>query len=189
VRVGGHTERRIDARVVAATNRELAREVDAAKFRQDLLFRLNVHVIRVPALRERPADVPLLVQHFLAATAKRFGTRPKTITPAALGLLDAYDWRRNNVRELRNVVERLVIASDGDEIDADVVPREIHEARHAAESDGVSLRAKKDEAERAILLEALERNEWHLTNTARELGLADHASLSKILKRLGIRRP
>ena len=188
VRLGASRPVPVPARVVAATNRELTQEVQAGRFRQDLLFRLEVHVLRVPPLRDRLSDLPELVDHLLATTCERFGMRRKSVTPAALELLAAYEWRRNNVRELRNVVERMVIASDGDAIGAEQVPAEIVEsAPHAA--PGAPARTfleRKAEAERQIIVAALERNDWHITRTAQELGLADHASLLKIMRRHGV---
>jgi len=186
VRVGGEREIAIGARVVAATNRDLDAEVAASRFREDLLFRLNVHVVTVPPLRERTSDVPLLVRHFLGATARRFGQREKRATEEALAALRARDWRRNNVRELRNVVERMVIATDGEAIDADTVPPD--RAATGGTGDRGTLKDQKADSERRIVLEALERNDWHVTRTAAELGLADHAVLSKIMKRHGLRK-
>ncbi|HXS23039.1 MAG TPA: helix-turn-helix domain-containing protein, partial [Gemmatimonadales bacterium] len=105
--------------------------------------------------------------------------------------LMAYDWARNNVRELRNAVERMVISADGDVIGPEHVPSEIVEALppKAAGRDGRSYQALRTEAERQIVIAALERNAWHVTRTAEELGLADHASLLKIMRRLGVQRP
>ena len=105
----------------------------------------------------------------------------------------AYDWKRNNIRELRNVVERMLIATDGDQLTKDAVPAEIrnsHAPRAARRmSDGSrSFEEQKQEAERQIIVQALERNDWHVTKTAKELGLADHASLLKIMRRLGVQR-
>jgi DNA-binding NtrC family response regulator len=105
----------------------------------------------------------------------------------------AYDWRRNNVRELRNAVERMIIAADGDTIGVDEVPAEIRDGAGAAAAPGrgeapTSFQALKAEAERQIIVTALERNDWHITRTARALGLADHASLLKIMRRHGISR-
>src|SRR6185369_12652001 len=116
VRVGATHPIAVPVRVIAATHRELEKDVAAGRFRQDLLFRLAVHVLRVPPLRDRLSDLPELVDHILSATCERFGMRRKTITAEALELLSAYEWKRNNVRELRNVVERMLIAADGDVI-------------------------------------------------------------------------
>jgi two-component system nitrogen regulation response regulator NtrX len=190
-RLGGNRPIRVEARVVAATNRDLDAEVAAGRFRQDLLFRLNAHVLRVPPLRERRSDIPAIADAVLAGICDRFGVRRKRIAPDALDALMAYDWARNNVRELRNAVERMVIAADGDVIGTEHLPAEILEAAPAptAPHDGGSFQALRSEAERRIVIAALERNGWHITRTAEQLGLADHASLLKIMRRLGVERP
>ncbi len=197
-RVGGEKPVAVTARVVAATNRDLDAEAAAGRFREDLLYRLNVHVLRVPPLRDREGDVPLLVRHFLGLTAKRFGQRPKGITDAAVNALAGREWRRNNVRELRNAVERLVLAAPGETIDADVVQGEGGGGAAAAMAAGSAddlfgrtgaLADLKAEAERRLVLRALERNGWHVTRTAEELQLSDHASLSRIMRRHGLKKP
>jgi DNA-binding NtrC family response regulator len=186
-RVGGTRDIAVEARVVAATNRSLADEAESGRFRQDLLFRLNVHVIRVPPLRERLSDLPELTEHLLAALCERLGLPPRRLAPAALEALMAHDWRRNNVRELRNVLERMVIAGDAAVLDLASVPPDLRPG-DAPPPSGASYADQKAEAERRILLTALERNQWHLTRTAKDLGLADHASLLKIMRRHGIER-
>jgi len=192
-RVGGDRAIQVTARVVAATNRDLEREVEAGRFRQDLYYRLNVHTLRVPPLRERLADVPTLVDHLLRSIALHLGVRPKTVAPAALALLAAYDWRKNNVRELRNCLERMMIASDAPVIGAADVPPEIRGKREEAADEAAdetapagTLKALKAHAERQILLSALDTHEWHVTRTAEALGLADHSSLLKIMRRHGL---
>ncbi|HEX2168264.1 MAG TPA: sigma-54 dependent transcriptional regulator [Longimicrobiales bacterium] len=185
-RLGAEKPTPVLARVVAATHRDLESDVESKRFRQDLYFRFNVHILNVPPLRDRPSDVPLLVEHFLGTICERFGMRRKSIDDDALRLLSAYDWARNNVRELRNIIERLVIAAGAGDIEVDHLPPEIAEA--AGDTRSSSLHAKRADAERQIIIDALDRNDGHVTNTARELGLADHASLLKIMRRLGIRR-
>jgi DNA-binding NtrC family response regulator len=188
-RVGGTRSIPVEARVVAATHRDLETEVAEGRFRQDLYYRINVHRIAVPPLRERRSDVPDIARRLAAAICERFGIRPKRIAPDALDLLVGYDWSRNNVRELRNVVERMIIATDGEVIGPDEVPAEIRgQSEPAAQPGGQTFQALKAEAERRIILSALERNEWRVTRTAEELGLADHASLLKMMRRHGIRR-
>src|SRR5216683_3779788 len=157
-RLGGNRTIDVAARLVSATNRDLEAEVRAGRFREDLYFRLNVHVIRVPALRQRLSDVPALVGHLLTATCARFGMRPKTIAPAALDCLMRYDWTRNNVRELRNVVERMIIATDGETIGVENIPADIQEGagpRASAAAAGpapTTFHALKAEAERQIIV-------------------------------------
>ena len=190
IRVGGERAIKVAARVVAATNRDLEVDVEAGLFRQDLYYRLNVHVLHVPPLRERLSDIPELAEHFVATTCTRFGVRTKKLDAPALQLLMDHDWRRNNVRELRNIIERMIIACEGDTITAAHVPTEIGEAampiRTGAEPR--TFQELRAEAERQIVITALERNDWHVTNTARDLGLADHSSLLKIMRRHDIKK-
>jgi two-component system nitrogen regulation response regulator NtrX len=186
-RVGGTKTTKVSARVVAATNRDLQLEVSEGRFREDLFYRLNVHVLTVPPLRDRLSDVPELVNHLMATTCRRYGMRPKSVSGAAMDLLMAYDWRRNNVRELRNVIERLVIAAPGDTVEPEHIPADLHVGEGLLAADRpLTFQERKAEAERRIVLAALERNEWHITKTAEDLGLADHASLLKIMRRHGV---
>ena len=188
-RLGGTRAIAVETRVVAATNRDLEAEIAAGRFREDLYFRLNVHVLRVPPLRDRLSDVPALADLFLTGTCARFGLRKKKIASEALDLLMRYEWRRNNVRELRNVVERMIIAAEGDTITAEAVPAEIRGFAGSGSAGPGTFHELKSEAERRIILTALERHDWHVTRTAEALGLADHASLLKIMRRHNIRRP
>ena len=189
VRVGATKGIEVPARVVAATHRDLNGDVKSGRFRQDLLFRVNVHVLHVPPLRDRLSDLPDLALHLAAAICDKFGVRRKTISAAALELLTRYDWAQNNVRELRNVVERMVIDCGGDVIGPEHVPPELVSAPNvASKSEARTFVERKAEAEREIVVHALERNAWHITRTAEELGLADHASLLKIMRRHGIAR-
>jgi DNA-binding NtrC family response regulator len=187
-RVGATRPLAVEARVVAATNRDLEAAVREGRFREDLYYRINIHQIAVPPLRDRRSDVPEIAERFAAAICERFGIRPKRLAADTLDLLMGYDWARNNVRELRNVVERMIIASDGDVIGPDQVPPQLRGEPAQRPDEGQTFQALKAEAERRILITALERNEWHVTRTAEALGLADHASLLKIMRRHGIRR-
>jgi two-component system nitrogen regulation response regulator NtrX len=189
-RVGGDRAIAMTARIVAATNRDLENEVEAGRFRQDLFYRLNVHTLTVPPLRERLSDVPALVEHLLRALASQLRVRPRGIAPEAVALLAAYDWRKNNVRELRNCLERMMIASDAPIIGASDAPPEIRgdesdDAGDVAAAPG-TLKALKAQAERQIVLGTLEKYDWHVTRTAEALGLADHSSLLKIMRRHGL---
>jgi DNA-binding NtrC family response regulator len=126
----------------------------------------------------------------LGSIAERLRVRPKSLTPEALALLSAGDWRKNNVRELRNCLERMMIASDASVIDVSDVPPEFQgedrdDASDPAAAPG-SLKALKAHAERQIVLAALEKHAWQVTRTAESLGLADHSSLLKIMRRHGL---
>jgi DNA-binding NtrC family response regulator len=191
-RLGGNRAIRIEARVVAATNHDLEDDVGQGRFRQDLFYRLNVHLLRVPPLRERLSDLPTLVDHLLGAIASQFGARPKAIAPEAVDRLMAYDWARNNVRELRNCLERMVIASDEATIGAGDIPPEIQREERSEDADPAgapgTLRALRSDAERQILVAALDEHDWHITRTAEALGLANHSSFLKIMRRHKLHR-
>ena len=210
IRLGAEDPITVGARIVAATHRDLETEADAGKFRHDLLYRLNVHVIRVPPLRARPDDIPLLAAHFASTLPAGLGRSPRPVTESALARLRARKWERNNVRELRNTIERMIIASDAPVLDLPHLPRDLAGPgqRTAPPSPGqpspeppsreppsppaapaASYQEQKRAAERAIVIAALEANEWVISRTARSLDLSDHSSLIKIMKRLGVRRP
>jgi DNA-binding NtrC family response regulator len=139
-------------------------------------------------LRERLSDVPALVDHLLRTIASHLGIRSKTIAPDAVALLAAYEWRKNNVRELRNYLERMMIASDGGSIGTADVPPEIRGEDRDDEVDAApgTLKALRAQAERQIILSALDKHDWHITKTAEALGLADHSSLLKVMRRHGL---
>ena len=120
VPVGSHQEIPVDVRVLAATNRELSREVAEGRFREDLFYRLNVVAIQTLPLKDRPEDVPVLAGHYLAELAARHGMPMCSLSPAAIEVLRAYPWP-GNVRELENVLERAVMFSSGDEIDPEAL--------------------------------------------------------------------
>lgn len=120
VPVGSHEEMSVDVRVLAATNRDLAKEVEAGRFREDLFYRLNVVTIRTLPLRERPEDIPVLAERYLAELSARHGMPLCTLSPTAIEVLQSYAWP-GNVRELENVLERAVMFSSGDEIDPDAL--------------------------------------------------------------------
>lgn len=184
VRLGSTRAVNVPARVIAATNRDLDHEVRDGRFRRDLLFRINAHTLRVPPLRERLSDVPELAEHLVAATCGRFGVRPKRLAAGVCEALMRYDWALNNVRELRNVVERMIIAADGHIIGLEHVPADVTEHVAAPAAAGArTFLEQRSEAERQIVIAALRRNDGHVTRAARELGLADHASLLKIMRR------
>ena len=188
-RVGSTRGNTVTTRVVAATNRDLEESVRGGGFREDLFFRINVHRVQVPPLRDRPEDIVPLAERFLQDTCRRFGMLPKQMAGEVRERLVAHDWKRNNVRELRNMVERMVVMADGDIIRTEHLPAEIGPRGEDLSSPaGSGYQELKTEAERRIILAALEKHEWQITKTAESLELADHASLLKIMRRLGIRR-
>jgi transcriptional regulator with GAF, ATPase, and Fis domain len=138
-RVGSQRTQQVDVRLVAATNRDLENEVAAQRFRADLYYRLNVFPIRVPPLRERPSDIPLLVKHFLAQFQRKLAKPLKAVAPESLARLERYAWP-GNIRELQNVIERACVLSPGPvvEILDDLVPRLVAEAAPTGSASSVS---------------------------------------------------
>ncbi|MFO0581601.1 MAG: sigma-54 dependent transcriptional regulator [Anaeromyxobacter sp.] len=188
-RVGGRETLRCDVRVVAATNKDLVAEVAAGRFREDLYYRLAVVPIHVPPLRDRREDVPALAERFLAEACERNGRRPMRLSREALAALQSHGWP-GNVRELRNLVERLAILSDGPEIgDAEVagVLPGARKPRPDRLRAGASFHDLVEEAEREIVLAALEEHADNVSDTARALGL-ERSHLYKKMRALGIRR-
>jgi two-component system, NtrC family, nitrogen regulation response regulator NtrX len=181
---------KVKTRVVAATNRNLTDEVEAGRFRRDLLFRLNVHQLQVPPLRARLGDLPLLAGYLLPRICGEFGCPTKKLSREAARALKSYDWRLNNVRELKNVLERMVIACDGREIGAEHLPAELVFSgdEPATEAEARTFKYQRFQCERRIVQDALTRSGGQVTRAAEDLGLADHSSLIKILKRLGLER-
>jgi two-component system nitrogen regulation response regulator NtrX len=173
-RIGSARTIRVDVRVVAATNKDLEREIEQGRFREDLYFRLSVIPIRVPPLRERPEDIPLLVRHFTELFSRENNRRPARFTPAAIEYLQRARWK-GNVRELRNTVERLLIMTPRDVIDvADVRDVLRLDGRSGAPDNGRekpgTLRAFKEAAERAFIVEKLRENGWNISRTAEVIG-------------------
>ena len=159
-RVGGTKTLQVDARLVAASNRDLGRELEIGRFREDLYYRLKVVHIKVPPLRERRDDIPLLVHHFLEKVAKANGLPVKGVTHDALKQMYQYDWI-GNVRELENVIERAVILCDGDEIRSQDLPEELFPGRLPGISTGTATQTQgnSDAAEDGDLLPYLGLNQ------------------------------
>jgi DNA-binding NtrC family response regulator len=188
-RVGGQTTLKSDARVVAATNKDLQAEVGAGRFREDLYYRLAVVLVPTPPLRERREDVPALAARFLAEACERNGRRAMSFSREALLALQAHEWP-GNVRELRNVVERLVILSDGPAIGPGEVAEALPGARRPRTDrlrEGAGFHELVEEAEREIILAALTAHQDNVTDTARALGL-ERSHLYKKMRGLGIKR-
>jgi two-component system nitrogen regulation response regulator NtrX len=183
-RVGGTRTIRVDVRVVAATNRDLAERVRAGAFREDLFFRLAVIPIAVPALHQRVEDIPLLVEHFAAALARETGGRPRRFSPEALALLSRYPFP-GNVRELRNLVERLTIMAPGAEIGREQV-RAVLPLAEAATTAPTRLSDAVKAFERRQIEAALQAAHGNMTEAASRLGL-ERSHLYKKLKQLGRR--
>jgi DNA-binding NtrC family response regulator len=186
-RVGGGETIKVDVRVVAATNKDLHAEIAAGRFREDLYYRLAVVPIELPPLRARREDIPVLVEHLLGQVCADNDRRPKRVAPSAMTLIMQHDWP-GNVRELKNVVERLAILTGDAEVisEADVgdaLPRvKTVPSAYARSTPFKDLVAA---SEREIIMAALEANDHHVSNTARELQL-ERSHLYKKMRALGI---
>jgi two-component system nitrogen regulation response regulator NtrX len=194
--VGGTTRIKVDARVLAATNKDLQAEIRAGKFREDLYFRLNVVPIFVPPLREREEDIPLLADHFMAEFAREYGRRPKSFDPDAVVALQRYSWP-GNVRELRNVIERLMIMVPGDAITADDLGFLQQDAMSRPEAvsgpaaERLTLHEARDRFERDLILRTLADQQGNMSKTAEVLGV-ERSNLYRKMRAFGIapsRRP
>jgi two-component system nitrogen regulation response regulator NtrX len=183
-RVGGEQPVRVSVRVVAATNRDLTEMIAQGKFREDLYYRLCVVPIRVPSLRERPQDIPALIDYFLEEFCNRNNFRRRTIEADAVAALQAYPWP-GNARELRNVVERMAILSPGDQIGLEAVPAEIR--RHRDSSPKSSVQEARESAERDHIQRALDAAQWNVSSAARALGM-ERTNLHKRMRALGVNR-
>lgn len=188
-RVGGDKEIDVNVRVIAATNKDLLKEIDHGNFRLDLYHRLSVILIHVPTLNERLDDIPLIAEKFLKEICEDSGLSRKTFTPQGLEALKAIEWT-GNIRELRNVVERLVILSDTKITDQDVV----NYANPGRAGSGKSMYEKfdrfqdfKDYAEKCFIEEKLKKNNWNIAKTASEIDIQRSHLYNKIEK-FGLKR-
>jgi two-component system nitrogen regulation response regulator NtrX len=187
--VGGTTPIKVDARVIAATNKELQAEIRAGRFREDLYFRLNVIPIFVPPLRDRREDVPLLADHFMAELAREYGRRVKTLDAGAIDAIQRYQWP-GNVRELRNVIERLMIMVPGDSISSgDLGFLDISglgaDAAAPGSAERLTLHDARDRFERDLILRTLAEQQGNMSRTADVLGV-ERSNLYRKMKAFGI---
>jgi two-component system nitrogen regulation response regulator NtrX len=185
-RVGGQRTGRVDVRVIAATNRDLRSEVLAARFRDDLFYRLNVVPIEVPPLRERLSDLPELVTHFLQRYHQRTGALPPIVTESTMALLRRYRWP-GNVRELANFCERLAILHPAQTITERELRRILPDVADGSGPDDRPLHVRLDDHERALILDALNDAAGNVTDAARRLN-TDRPNLYRRMRRLGIDR-
>jgi DNA-binding NtrC family response regulator len=187
-RVGGAGEIKVDVRLIAATNKDPEALIAAGTFREDLFYRISTVIVRVPPLRQRVDDIPSLARHFIAAACRRNHWRPRRLSPEAVDALTRQPWK-GNVRELKNIVERMLILSENDPLGADDVraalPASAESPRPAAEASDAPLRDVVDAYERDVIRERLRRLGGHVTNTARSLGL-ERSHLYKKCRQLGI---
>jgi two-component system nitrogen regulation response regulator NtrX len=193
-RVGGQRPVKVDVRVLSATSRNLADEIEAGRFREDLYYRLNVVPVRLPPLRERREDIPELVSHFLARFAAERRIQTPELSKEAIAALQAHDWP-GNVRQLRNIIERTLILTPGDRvgcIEVDLLPPEIVDSQGSAGLGGASmaimgspLREARESFEREYLKIQIRRFSGNISRTASFIGM-ERSALHRKLKALGL---
>ncbi|MFL5543465.1 MAG: sigma-54-dependent transcriptional regulator [Gemmatimonadaceae bacterium] len=185
--VGATEARPVDARVIAATNRDLEEEIKAGNFRNDLFYRLNVISIVLPPLRERPGDIALLSQAFLERTAAERGESVRTLSPEAVDAMERYTWP-GNVRELENALERAAILAKGDTIPLSALPDRVVEPKSdPLVSDAVQANPTLETIERAYIMWVLENEGGSKQRTAEVLGI-DASTLYRKLSRYGLEK-
>ncbi|MEW6619019.1 MAG: sigma-54 dependent transcriptional regulator [bacterium] len=183
-RVGGTKTIKVDVKVIAATNRDLEKAVKEGKYREELFYRLNVVPIFLPPLRERKDDIPILLEHFLKIFNLRTNKNILGITKEAQELLTSYDWF-GNIRELENVVERMVVLAKGDKIDIEDIPNNIIKAKEKNLSFKESVYQAKAQLERELLIKVLQEVGGNRTKAAKAIGV-DRKTLQKKIKEYGL---
>ena len=185
-RVGGGKTLHVDVRIISATNQDLRASIGDRTFREDLFYRLNVVPIHVPPLRERREDVPLLVEYFLNRFCQENRKPDMACTESALTILRGYDWP-GNVRQLRNLIERLVILCPKQNIDVEDIPEELF----YTDADGIStqspLRDARHEFEGRFILNCLQANNWNITETSKQLGI-ERTNLHRKMRHFKLKR-
>ncbi|PWU15257.1 MAG: hypothetical protein C5B49_12095 [Bdellovibrio sp.] len=187
-KVGSEKHLQVSIRVITATHKDLKAAVAQGTFRQDLYYRINVFPIHMPALRERPEDIPQFCQHFLKSICEKNGFRKRELDPSVLQHLQAYSWP-GNIRELQNVIERMAIVSE-DLIRLSCLPDEIYDPRLAPPSHPgarLSLRQARDQAERQYILENLRLAKGNITQAAKSLDI-ERTYLHRRMGQLGIQK-
>lgn len=189
-RIGSEKTKKVDVRVVAATNRDLQHASNIGQFRQDLFFRLNVYPITIPPLRQRKEDIPILIRHFTEKIGRKIGRRLKQISKADILKLQNYDWP-GNIRELENVLERAIISSEGDTIKLDDDQLKSSLSQHIKNDLATNSTATLSDSQKSHITKVLEECEWIINGeegAANKLGMPPSTLRSK-MKKLNIKRP
>jgi len=183
-RIGAQEDKKVEVRVVCATNRKLEQEIENGTFRSDLFYRINVVNLHLPPLRERAGDIPVLVEYFLEYHNRKYNCRAKALSPEMMGTLRKYHWP-GNIRELENLIKRYVILGNEEVISADLAPRNNDLFSTDIPLDGpISLkkltRQAVRELERKVILKVLQNHHWNRKQAARALSISYRALLYKI---------
>ncbi len=184
--LGARLTRKIDVRVIAATNRNLDDDVGAGQFRRDLYYRIATFPVHLPSLRDRPVDIPVLAESLLAEIRRSLGKPVKGFTAEAMAALAAHDWP-GNVREMQNEIARMTALADGDRLGLDLISPRLRRRPVKAGEEGVTLKDRLDALEAEVLAEAMERCRGNLSRAALELGLS-RVGLRAKLRRHGMER-
>jgi DNA-binding NtrC family response regulator len=188
---GGTETIRVNVRILSATNQDVEELVKIGRFRQDLYYRVNVFPIRVPPLRDRAEDIPLLVDHFVQTANRKLRKTFGGVSPEAMSLLIAYPWP-GNIRELENVVQRMMVVAKSNTLGREELPREIRGDADVAPKQGRDLRdltrASAEVVEKQTILDALAKTDRNVTRAAKALGVS-RATLQNKMKAYGLRRP
>lgn len=187
-KVGSSKINTVDVRVIAATNKDLIKEIKDGNFREDLYFRLNVVPLYSPPLREKKEDIPILIDYFMGFFSDENNFRPKKFSDKAIEAMMKYPWR-GNVRELKNLIERLIITTEADIIEKKDLPEQIRGEMHIYLPDAKEIKSIKefrDLAEKEFILSKLEANNWNISQTAREID-TPRSNLYKKLEQYGIK--
>ena len=186
--VGGHEDRKVNVRVLAATSRDIRKMVAEGTFREDLYYRLNVIPINLPPLRDRPDDVPILVEHFLKDIAASKGTPPRRISPEVMRRFQSYRWQ-GNVRELRNVLEQMMVLADGEFLTERDLPDQIAESAMTAPNPSeIPTGLTMDELEKLAITKALDQCAGNRTHAANRLGISVR-TLQRKLQQYKLEKP
>ena len=193
--VGGTTPKKVDIRIIAATNRDLEKMIKEETFRDDLYYRLNIVPITLPGLKERQEDIPMLAMHFLNKYAEEMGKSIKGFTPAAMEKLVRYAWP-GNVRELENIIERTIVMIEGEMVQPEHLPLPLEKADAEVQVPETSEELKEikkqlrekavEDVEKAFILRALERNHWNVTRAAEEVGML-RPNFQAMMRKYGLR--
>jgi DNA-binding NtrC family response regulator len=170
--VGGHEDKKVSVRVLAATSRDIQKMVAEGRFREDLYYRLNVVTITLPPLRDRPDDIPILVDHFLKEITAQKHTPPKRVSPDVMRRFQLYRWP-GNVRELRNTLESMMVLADGDLLTERDLPERIAEGSIASGNPKeIPVGVTMEELERLAITKALDQYAGNRTHAANRLGIS-----------------
>jgi PAS domain S-box-containing protein len=184
-RVGGNKAIKLNARIIAATNKNLSEEILAGKFREDLFYRINVMNVHLPPLRERKDDLPLLVNHFIDQFNFKFGKKIKQFSSSAYDYLEEYNWS-GNIRELENVIEHCFVLCNGEIIQTEHLPKRLKSFLNAnLEKPNQNKANNFRDAEKELIISVLNRNNWNRTKSAIELGI-NPSTLWRKMKKLNI---